>query len=812
MKRYFTLLILLITTTIVSAYAQQSGTLTGTLTGSGRTIESASVTLLRQKDSSLVKAAVSDKNGIFSFENIAFGNYLLSVSSVGYERFYSNTIILSANNSSLNLGALSLKALDNSLGEVTVTSKKPFLEMKADKMVVNVDASPSNAGNTALEVLEKSPGVAVDRDGNISLKGKQGVIVLLDGRQTFMSSEDLANMLRGMNANQLDQIEIMTNPPARFDASGNSGVINIRTKKIKTKGFNGNVNTSYAQGVYPKASVGTNLNYRINKLNLFGNYNYSYREAFQQFSILRNFINPSTKNITGTFDQRAYMPDSRNSHSGKLGLDYTFSKRTSAALTLNGFGTKMEFNNNSISKLTDAVGSLQSTIYGGTNMTPNVTNYSGNLNFRHQFDSVGRELSFDADYIQYKDKHRQRFINSIYDANNNLVGKADSLVGYLPSGFDVYAGKLDYAQPLKNKGRFEAGAKVSFVNSDNNIRFDSIINGNRVPDLTRSNYFIYKENVYAAYVNLNTPLSTKLSMQAGLRYEYTDARGDQVTSNIQFKNTYGQLFPTLYLSYNLNEKHMLGANFGRRIMRPQYRNLNPFVFIVDRYTYQKGNPNLQPQFSNNIELTHTYAGALTTTLNYSHTSGVISEVIEQNETTKETFLIRKNIATRKQYGIAFNFYKPVTKWLTVSVNANLFNNQFKGIVNDSLIDISVNSGNFSGALQSKLGKGWDAEINGFYNTKGVDGVMIYKGMGMFTVAVSKSVMNNKGRISLNYRDPFKIQRFNGTAKYATVDATINSRWENSILNLSFNYRFGKSFKTNKRSTGSATEEQSRIGG
>lgn len=812
MKRYFTLLILLITTTIVSAYAQQSGTLTGTLTGSGRTIESASVTLLRQKDSSLVKAAVSDKNGIFSFENIAFGNYLLSVSSVGYERFYSNTITLSATNSSLNLGALSLKALDNSLGEVTVTSKKPFLEMKADKMVVNVDASPSNAGNTALEVLERSPGIAVDKDGNISLKGKQGVIVLLDGRQTYMSSEDLANMLRGMNANQLDQIEIMNNPPARFDASGNSGVINIRTKKIKTKGFNGNVNTSYAQGVYPKASVGTNLNYRINKLNVFGNYNYSYREAFQQFNILRNSINPSTKNITGTFDQHAYMPDSRNTHSGKIGLDYTFSKRTSAALTLNGFDTKMQFNNNSVSKLTDATGNLLSTIYGGTHLRPNVTNYSSNFNIRHQFDSMGRELSFDADYIQYKDKHHQRFNNSIYDANNNLLGKADSLVGYLPSGFDVYAAKLDYAQPLKNKGRFEAGIKLSLVNSDNNIRFDSIINGNRVPDLTRSNYFIYKEHVYAAYVNLNTPLSTKLSMQAGLRYEYTDAKGDQVTSNIQFNNTYGQFFPTLYLNYKLNEKHTLGANFGRRIMRPQYRNLNPFVFILDKYTYQKGNPNLQPQFSNNIELTHTYAGVLTTTLNYSNTSGVISDVVEQNETTKETFLIKKNIATRKQYGIAFNFFKPVTKWLTVSVNANLFNNRFKGIVNDSLINISVNSGNFSGAVQGKLGKGWDAEINGFYNSRGVDGVMIYKGTGMFTIAVSKAVMNNKGRISLNYRDPFKIQRFNGTAKYTTVDATVNSRWENSILNLSFNYRFGKSFKTNKRSTGSATEEQSRIGG
>lgn len=810
MKKITVLLTIL--TLAIQALAQNSGRLSGNLSYGGKTIESASVTLLKAQDSSLIKAAISDKNGDFIFENIPFGNYLITINSIGYQRFYSTQFTLSQSNPAIALGKLSLEPQTGSLGEVTVTSKKPFLEMKADKMVVNVDASPSNAGNTALEVLEKSPGVTVDKDGNISLKGKQGVIVLLDGRPTYMSSEDLANMLRGMNANQLDQIEIMTNPPARFDASGNSGVINIRTKKIKTKGFNGNVNTSYAQGVYPKASIGTNLNYRINKLNIFGNYNYSYRKAYQQFSILRNFIHPTTKNITGSFDQRAYMPDSRNAHSGKIGIDYTFSKRTTAALTLNGFGTRMEYDNNSISVLTDGSGNLQSTTYGNTFMTPDVTNYSGNFNIRHQLDSAGKELSFDADYISYKDKHRQRFINSVYGANGSILGKADSLVGYLPSGFDVYATKLDYTAPLANKGKFEAGAKLSFVTSDNNMRFDSVINGNLVPDLIRSNHFIYKEHVYAAYMSLNTPLSKKLSMQAGLRYEYTDARGDQVTSNIQFKNSYGQLFPTLYLSYNLNEKNMVSANFGRRIMRPQYRNLNPFVFIVDKYTYQKGNPYLQPQFSNNIELSHTYAGMLTTTLNYSATNGVISEVIEQNETTKETFLIRKNIASRKQYGLAVNFYKPLTKWMTISVNANVFYNRFKGMVNDTLINLSVNSGNFSGAIQTKLGKGWDAEINGFYNTRGVDGVMVFKSMGMFTVAVSKSVLKNQGKITLNYRDPFKLQRFNGTTQYGTVDATINSRWENSILNLTFNYRFGKSFKTNKRSAGSASEEAGRIGG
>lgn len=803
----------LITLILSIAFLQsqaQSGFVSGSIVGNGKRVESASVTLLKQKDSTLVKAAVSDKEGKFIFEQIRTGEYIVSISSIGYERYYSNAISLTVSNPTIALGEITLSPVTASLREVTVSSRRPIVEMKADKMVLNVDASPSNAGSTALEVLEKAPGVTVDKDGNISLKGKQGITVLIDGRPTYLSNEDLANMLKGMSAAQLDQIEVMTNPPARFDASGNGGVINIKTKKNKTRGFNGNVNVNYGQGVYPKTGVGTNLNYRVNKLNVFGSYNYNYRKAFQQFSIGRNFINPTTKDITAAFNQHAYMPDSRNAHSAKAGIDYTFSKKTSAAITANLFAAEMEYDNRSNSKLSDANGVLQSTTFGNTYMTPNVTNYSTNFNLRHQFDSTGKELNFDADYVNFKDKHKQQFINAVYDGNGNLVNKADTLKGYLPTGFNVYALKLDYSHPFSKESKLELGAKMSYVDSDNNIRFDSLINGQLVLDPNRTNHFVYKEHIYAGYVNFNAPLSKKLSMQAGVRYEYTTAEGDQKTTGAKFKNTYGRLFPTMYLSYVANEQHQFNLNFGRRITRPQYRNLNPFIFIVDRYTFQQGNPNLQPMFTNNIELSHTFKRFLTTTLNYSATNGVISEVIEQNETTKETFLINKNIAQQRQYGLAVNVYLPVNNWLTVISNINVFNNRYKGQVNDTLINLSSNIASFYGAVQTKFGKGWDAEVNGFYNTGGVEGVMISKNMGSVNFAISKSVLKNQGKITLNYRDPFKLQRYYGSAKYSTVDATIHSRWENSILNLTFNYRFGKAFKTNKRSSGSAAEEQSRM--
>jgi outer membrane receptor protein involved in Fe transport len=788
----------------------QSGTANGTIQSGNKAVESAVVTLVRQKDSSLVKTAVTDKEGKFSFEQIKNGAYIVSVTSIGYERYYTQPFVISAGNTVQSFGIISLIAVSKSLQEVTVSSRKPILEMKADKMVLNVDASPANAGSTALEVLEKAPGVVVDKDGNISLKGKQGVTVLIDGRPTYLSNEDLTNMLKGMTAAQLDQIEVMTNPPARFDASGNGGVINIRTKKNKTKGFNGNVNLNYGQGVYPKVGTGANLNYRVNKLNVFGSLNYNYRKAFQQFSIIRNFINPSTKAKTASFDQRAFMPDTRDIYSGKLGIDYSFSSKTSAAFTTNLFTTDMTYDNRSTSMLYDATANLQSTTYGNTFMTPNVTNTSSNLNFRHQFDSTGRELNFDADYVTYKDKHHQRFVNAVYDQNGILTGKPDSLKGYLPTGFKVYAAKLDYTHPFSANTKLEFGGKISYVDSDNDIRFDSVINGQSIPDPTRTNHFIYREHIYAGYVNFNTPLSKKISVQSGLRYEYTNAEGNQLTTSTKFRNTYGQFFPTVYLSYQMNDQNQFGLNFGRRITRPQYRNLNPFVFIIDKYTFQKGNPSLQPMFTNNIELSHTFKRALTTTLNYSATDGVISEVIEQNEATKETFLIRKNIAKQRQFGIAFNLYLPVNNWLTLISNINLFNNKFKGQVNDTLIELSTNTANMYGAVQTKLGKGWDAEVNGFYNTPGVDGVMLYRGMGVLNFAVSKTVLKNQGKITFNYRDPFKLQRFKGTSNYSTVDATINSRWENSILNITFNYRFGKNFKTNKRSSGSSAEEQSRI--
>ncbi|WP_207496703.1 outer membrane beta-barrel family protein [Aridibaculum aurantiacum] len=812
MKKLIAILLVL----VMSANSYIANAQTGSYKVSGRGlskgtgIENISVTLLKAADYSVVKIEITNKQGGFMFTNVTPGVYLVKLTGVGVQEQSSNPFTVA--DKDVELPTIELQQQTKKLADVVVTARKPYVEMKADKMVVNVEAAPSNAGSTALEVLEKAPGVTVDREGNISLKGKQGVQVYIDGKPSFISGSDLANMLKGMTASELDQIEIMTNPPAKYDAAGNSGIINIKTKKSRTVGINGSVNASYGQGVYPKVNGGYNLNYRNKKFNLYTSGNYAYRGNFQEFSVSRNILNKQTNAIDFIFRQRTFMPETRNSMNGKIGIDYDFSKNTSASASVTAFNTKMDYNAQSVNEIFDRVGDLQTVNYGRTHMIPNVTNIRSNLNLTHKLDSAGTELVFDADYISYNDKHKQRFYNSFFDGNHTPLGKADTIFGYLPTGFDVYAAKIDFSKPFSNKSKLEVGGKVSYVNSDNDIRFDTIYYGNSVLDVKRSNHFIYQENVYAGYVNFNTPLSKKLSVQTGLRYEYTHGRGRSVTRNSTFTNKYGKLFPTVYFSYAANDKNNFNLNYGRRITRPQYRDLNPFIFIIDQYTSQQGNPYLQPQFSHNIEFSHSYKNAITTTLHYTQVDNAISEVVEPTPGTREVTLIKKNIASLKQFGLAVNINKPLNKWLTVVSNNIVFHNSFKGRVGETDVDNKAISANFYAALQFKLQKGWDAEINGWYNTRSAEGVSRSGSMGVFNLAASKSVLQNKGKITLNVRDPFYIQKYNGYTKFSTVDATINSQWDNRVTSLSFTYRFGKTFAQKKRSTGSAMEEQNRIGG
>ncbi len=777
----------------------------------GKMVGNATISLLNADDSSLNKIAIADKEGMYLFENLKEGVYLVSVTAIGFVNGYSERFTITTESQDVLLKKIVLIPFSKSLSVVTVTSKKPFIEQKIDRTIVNVEAAVTNVGATALEVLEKSPGVTVDKDGNISLKGKQGVQIYIDGRPTYLGGTDLTNYLSNMNSSQLELIEIMTNPPAKYDAAGNSGIINIKTKKTNQVGYTGSISSSYSQGVYPRYSESVNFNYRKNKVNVFTTLSYNKRESFNDINIQRKFIESSTKDLKSLFEQESVMKDASESYNGKLGLDYAASKKTTYGVVFTGFNSPSTFRNTSDVLIYNPTKILLSQTLAATSNDRTWKNFGTNLNMRHVFDSAGKELTADLDFLTYSSLNDQQLVNAYFNAVGIPTIKSDTLLGNLPQDINIYTAKMDYLHPLKKGAKFEAGAKISFVRTDNNAVYDSVNYGVRVRDIGRSNHFIYQENVNAVYANFSKPLTKKLFGQFGVRVENTNAKGKQVISNEQFQRHYTQIFPTAFLQYKPNEKNSFGLNYGKRIQRPNYADLNPFIMFLDRYTFEQGNPNLQPQFSHNVELNHTYKGFLTTTLNYTATTDIINDVLEQNTVKNETFVKKANIAKQRQVGISVNAGGQIKKWWTANLYTNAYSNLFEGIINGDHVKLTASTAQFNLSNQFKFAKKWGAEISGFYRSPGVEGVFRIEGFGMMNMGVSKMVLKGKGSVRMNVRDVLYSQRIKGSVKYSNIDASFQQVRDSRVVTVGFSYKFSKG-KVNgqKRKTGGASEEQNRV--
>jgi outer membrane receptor protein involved in Fe transport len=795
----------------VSAQVELDGTVKGNLQASQKSVEAASVGLLRAKDSAVVKRAVTDRNGDFTMEKLGSGKYLVVVQAAGFAKYYSGAFELNSANKTQHLKITGLKPVARDLATVSVTSKRPLIEQKLDKTIINVDASPSNAGTTAMDVLEKSPGISVDKDGNISLKGKQGVMILMDGRPTYLSGQDLANMLRNMSSSNLEQIEIMTNPPAKFDASGNAGVINIKTKKSRIQGFNGSFNTGYSQSVFPKANNSINLNYRTGKFNFFGNAGHYYSHGFGDLTLRRNFRDKSSNNLLSIFDQVALADREFRNYNFKTGFDYFASKNTSLGVVLTGFGNNgIELiHNNTLIK--DNTGTLTTRTQSENEAKNDFKNIGVNANFRHVFDTTGTELTVDVDYINYTSANSQLLNSLFFDNTGNRKNPDEIIRGRVPSTIDIYSAKTDFSKTLKGGIRFEAGLKSSYVTTDNNAQYANMRNGQYITDPNRSNHFLYKENINAAYVNFGKQFGKKWSGQLGLRAENTIMKGDQLTTGQTFKRDYTQVFPTFYIGYTLNEKNQFSLNYGRRINRPNYQDLNPFFYFLDKYTYQVGNPYLNPQFSHNIELNHIYKGVLTTSVHYSYTTDIIQDVLEQIDSTTTTYVKKSNIARRWNLGASMSLGVPLTKWWRTNVYLLGFYNQFDGVVNGGTI--SIGGTNFMANMNNQFSfqKGWGVEVSGFYRANSLEGVLVIQPMGAMNIGVSKQVLKNKGTVKLGLSDVFYTQQFNGYSRYQNVDVTIHHVRDSRAFSMNFSYRFGKGKPVQQqRRRGSATDEQSRV--
>ncbi|MEO8720331.1 MAG: TonB-dependent receptor [Ginsengibacter sp.] len=781
--------------------------------GNQKVIDAASVSLFKSSDSSLVKMNITDKEGNFEFSQLQPGNYYVLATSIGHLATYSPMIHVDANEH-VESGDLKLTSEVKTLKGIIVTAKKPFIERKIDRTIVNVDASITNAGTTALEVLEKSPGVSVDKDGNVSLKGKPGVVIMMDGKPSYLSGQELANFLKNMPSSGIDQIEIMTNPSAKYDAAGNSGIINIKTKKNKMHGLNGSLSASILQSKYTKTNNSLNLNYRTGKVNLFGNYSYSFWQNHRDQKIIRRFRNADSKELEAIFDQNTISNPKSEEHNYKAGMDFYASKKTTVGVVFSGYRNPSDEGSLNRTNLNNADNRTDSIVIADNSNVRKSNNLSGNLNLRHLFDSSGKEFTVDLDYLNYFQTANQSLSNSYFYPDFTERKSPSQLIGHLPSRINIYAAKTDFTFPLKKAVKLETGLKSSYVTTDNEALYLNNTSQGSVVDEGKTNHFIYKENINAAYLNVSREMK-KWGMQAGLRVENTHATGHQAGNashpDSLFTKNYLNLFPTVFVSYKANEKNTFSANYGRRIDRPDYQDLNPFYYFLDEYTYQIGNTLLQPQFSDNFELSHTYNGFLNTTLNYNETYHVFSPVLKQLTSERKTFQTTENLASRTTFGLAVSANFPIASYWSTNLYSNLNHTSYRGVLDGGNLEIDATAFMANMSNQFSLKDGWSAELSGFYRSRGIEGQIIINPMWRLDAGVQKMILKKKGSLKLSIRDIFNSQMFSGSVNYHDIDVKIKNVRDSRTVSLTFSYRFGKPLKNQShRKTGGASDEQSRI--
>src|SRR6187200_897334 len=554
-KPALTLIIFLIASYMVSAQTTERGKISGKVTDEQqKPIEGATAELLRTKDSSLVKVAISNKSGVIEFENIRFGSYFIKTTYINHERSFSSIIDLSATNSAVTVNDIILKHAAKELQTVQVTGRKPFIQQMTDRIVVNVENS----------VI------------------KTGIIIYIDGKPSPMSGADLVNYLRSLPSNAIERIELITNPSARYDAAGNAGIIDIRMKKDQRFGTNGSFTAGYGQGIYPKANTGINFNYRNKKVNLFGSYNFSYRMGLNHLLLDRNFYTDGQFTGQDLKDNFTKIPLYLNTV--RFGADFYPNKKTVYGFVVNSnLNTFKPYNNNS----SVVIGSNKQPLYTFNTQTKNNNenkNIATNFNFKHTFDSTGRELTADLDYAFFNTDNSSRVSTQYHNLDGTPMQPDYILDGFQEGNLKLATAKVDYVKPLKKKAKFETGFKTSFVTADNDALFFDMSSGSPVEDVNKTNHFFYDENINAAYFIFKKAYK-KIDFQVGLRAENTNVKTRQVKGDIRWDSSYTQLFPSAYFNYSIKEDQRIGVSVSRRIDRPNYSQLNPFLFLIDVTTY-----------------------------------------------------------------------------------------------------------------------------------------------------------------------------------------------------------------------------------
>ena len=779
-------------------------------------ISNATAELYRIEDSSVVKTEVTDNNGVALFQNIREGNYFLKLTSVGFAPTYSGGIQVLAGQTDFSLAPIVMDKTNTTLKEVIVDGKKPFIQKLSDRLVVNVENSIVNAGNTAFEVLERSPGVNIDQNDVIRMRGKQGVIIMIDGKTTAMNGTDLINYLKSLPSASLERIDLITNPSAKYDATGTAGIIDIRMKKDQRLGANGSFTASYGQGKYPKASAGNTFNYRDKRVNVFGNYNYAYRVFRNHLFLDRSFYENGIYNGGDLKDNSSKIPI--NGNTARIGADFFAGKKTTIGFVVNANFHHVKRTAVNSSQVINPQKNFESTFTSTASNNDRASNVVSNINFRHTFDSLGKELTADLDYGSYPSSSITRNTTQYYKLDGSSLQPNYILDGDQQGKLRFQTAKLDFSNPMKKRLKFETGFKLSFVSSDNDAKFFDVSSGSPKNDTSKTNHFIYKENNNAGYIIVSKEFK-HFNLQAGLRGEHTNFRTNQKIGSLTFDSSYFQLFPSAFFNYKLKEDQTLGLSVSRRIDRPGYGDLNPFLFLIDVTTYATGNTRLLPQLTWAYELSYTLK-SLNFSLSYSHTTNQqnitlarFTEVFPNIPSPENvTVQIPINLSSSDYFGVSVSAPVKISKWWNMVNNGNLYYQKFNGHFSGTFLNAGKPVADVRSNNSFTLGKGWQAELNGSLNTGGQYGFMVMNRQWALDLGLQKSLLKKKGQLRLSVTDIFYTNLPRAVVTFDNYVEKWHALRESRVATLTFNYKFGRSsVQGSKRRTTGSEEERQRAG-
>lgn len=712
-------------------------------------VEFVVVTLLNAADSSLAKGAVTGSDGAYQFENISAGNYLVTASFTGFEKFWGGPYTV-AEGSEFTVPEIAL-ILSKEMNEVTIRAVMPLFQQKPGMLVMNVESSPIRIAGTAWDLLSKCPGVFIDQNDNIKMKGKQGVQIYIDDRPSYLSGNALKNYLQGIPASDIYKVELIYNPSARYDAEGTAGIINLVTKKGSRQGLNASARLGYGYGLRPKYYSGMNFNYAKEKYNIYGSISANQRYTVERILIDRYV---SYNGETSFFKQSNTMYHNSPSNVLRFGIDFTPKENTTFGFRTEGFySPDKTLGDNSTRISTDSNDSTL-TLHQTNHFNENSANGSGSVYYRQQFDSLGKVFSASFDYLQFRNRNDQKYNLHFFDN--------DGLETILPSfqrsdsktDIHIYVAKADYSHPFNEKYKLEAGIKSSYVKTDNSLYFETLENTVWQNDTNRSNQFIYSELINAAYINGSASFE-KIELMIGVRAEQTISDGKSPTTGQQLKRNYLQFFPSIFLTHKINDKNAISYSYSRRINRPDYENLNPFVFFLDQYTYQTGNPFLQPEIAHEGDITYTYLDAAYLSLGFSKTKHAMQDVTQQIDSTGVTFQTTQNFNDVDGVYAALGIPVPIGNWFLMENEISYSGVRYQSDLFGTPINNQSAFFNLSTNVTVTLKKDWKIMAWSWYQSPMTYGIFNIKSQAGTGFGFSKTFFDNKLQLNLSFMDIFR---------------------------------------------------------